>query len=433
MTIHYMHKRRGYWYYIRRVPLEARRFEPKPFVLRSTKIRIGDDPRGVAARVRIRDIDAAFEARWQDLSAGIDPDARAHYSRNLEIARHQRLPYLLPKDIAALPDQDFLHRLRVVVQQPSPELASALFGTVNPPSIMLSGLLDEYCKLNAASLATKSATQSQKWRVARETAIEVFMSVNNGDMELCKITRAHVLAYRNHWNQQAVAGKIKIGSANKYIGRFTSIVKAVADAHQIPITSLFQKLYISGEKKGKRHSFDTDWVQHELLAEGALDGLNEEARAIIYLIVETGLRLVEACNLTSNTIKLDHKIPHIQVRPEGRQLKTDQSERDIPLVGVALMAMKQHPDGFPRYRDKNASASALINKFLKNNFKIEGEQTLYSLRHTFKNRLRSARCQDEISVRLMGHDYDLPEYGEPSLDDKLFWLNQIAFKPPGRV
>jgi site-specific recombinase XerD len=433
MTISYMHKRRGYWYYIRRVPLEARAFETRPFVLKSTKIRIGDDPRGVVARVRIQDIDSACEARWQDLIAGIDPDARARYQRNLHIAGEHRLPYLIKPEIAALPDEDFLHRLQIVASKPSPELASAMFGTISPPGIKLSRLLDEYCKLNAASLAMKSANQLQKWRVARETSIQVFMSVNQGDMDLSKITRSHVLAYRNHWNQQAVEGRIQIGSANKYIGRFSSIVKAVAEAHQLGISTLFEKIYISGEKTGKRQSFETEWVQTVLLAEGALDSLNDEARAIIYLITETGLRLVEACNLTKSTIKLDHKIPHIQVRPEGRQLKTDQSERDIPLVGVALMAMKQHPEGFPRYRDKNATASALINKFLKSRFKIEGSQTLYSLRHTFKNRLRSARCQDEISVRLMGHDYDLPEYGEPSLEDKLYWLRKIAFKPPTRI
>lgn len=433
MTIPYMHKRRGYWYYIRRVPLEARALEPRPFVLKSTKIRIGDDPRGVVARARIHEMDSAQSARWQDLIAGIDPDARARYQRNLRIATEHRLPYLVKTEIAALPDDDFLHRLRIIEAKPSPELASAMLGTVAPPGIKLSELLDEYCKLNAASLAMKSANQLQKWRIARETSIQVFMSVNQGDMEISKITRSHVLAYRNHWNQQAVEGKIQIGSANKYIGRFSAIVKAVAEAHQINISPLFQKIYISGEKTGKRQSFETEWVQTVLLAEGAFDALNEEARAIVYLITETGLRLVEACNLSKSTIKLDHKIPHIQVRPEGRQLKTDQSERDIPLVGVALMAMEQHPEGFPRYRDKNATASALINKFLRTNFKIEGRQTLYSLRHTFKNRLRSARCQDEISVRLMGHEYDLPEYGEPSLEDKLYWLRKIAFKPPRRV
>jgi integrase len=433
MIVHYMRKRRGYWYYVRRVPRDVQAHEAHPFIVRSTKIRVGDDPRGVVARIRVQEFDAQQTARWQDLVAGIDPDQRHRYQRNLRIAAAHRVPYLVHSDVEALPDDSFMQRLRIVEAGPSPELASAMFGTVAPPSIMMSDVLEEYCKLNAASLASKSANQLKKWRVARETSLSIFMEVTKGDLELAKITRAHVLAYRNHWNQQAVEGKIQIGSANKYIGRFSGIVKAVAEAHQINIAPVLQKIYIGGAKKGKRQSFETEWVQSVLLKEGALDGMNDEARAIVYLIAETGLRLVEACNLTASTIKLDHKIPHIQVRPEGRQLKTDQSERDIPLVGVALMAMKRHPEGFPRYRDKNASCSAAINKFLKANFNIEGSQTLYSLRHTFKNRLRSARCQDEISVRLMGHDYDLPEYGEPSLEDKLYWLKKIAFKPPGRV
>jgi len=433
MIVNYMRKRRGYWYYVRRVPRNVQAHEAHPFIVRSTKIRIGDDPRGVVARIRVQEFDAQQSARWQDLMAGIDPGQRERYQRNLRIAAEHRLPYLAQPEVAALPDEAFMHRLRIVEAQPSPDLASAMFGTVPPPSIMISDVLDEYSKLNAASLAAKSPNQLKKWRVARETSLQIFMEVNKGDLELAKITRAHVLTYRNHWSQQAVEGKIQIGSANKYIGRFSGIVKAVAEAHQINIAPVLQKIYIGGAKKGKRQSFETEWVQSVLLKEGALEGMNEEARAIVYLIAETGLRLVEACNLTKSTINLDHKIPHIQVRPEGRQLKTDQSERDIPLVGVALMAMKKHPEGFPRYRDKNASCSAAINKFLKTNFNIEGSQTLYSLRHTFKNRLRSARCQDEISVRLMGHDYDLPEYGEPSLEDKLYWLQKIAFKSPDRI
>ena len=433
MIVHYMRKRRGYWYYVRRVPRDMQAHEAHPFIVRSTKIRVGDDPRGVVARNRIQEFDAQQSARWQDLVAGIDPDQRQRYQRNLRIAAEYRLPYLVQPEVATLPDKDFIERLRIVEARPSPDLASAMFGTVPPPAIMVSEVLEEYCKLNAASLASKSANQLKKWRVARETSLQIFMEVNKGDLELAKISRAHVLAYRNHWSQQAVEGKIQISSANKYIGRFSGIVKAVAEAHQINIAPVLQKIYIGGAKKGKRQSFDTAWVQSVLLKEGALDGLNDEARAIVYLIAETGVRLVEACNLTKSTIKLDHKIPHIQVRPEGRQLKTDQSERDIPLVGVALMAMEKHPEGFPRYRDKNASCSAAINKFLKANFNIEGSQTLYSLRHTFKNRLRSARCQDEISVRLMGHDYNVPEYGEPSLEDKLYWLRRIAFKPPNAI
>ncbi|CAH2398228.1 hypothetical protein [Mesorhizobium escarrei] len=55
-------------------------------------------------------------------------------------------------------------------------------------------------------------------------------------------------------------------------------------------------------------------MQGEILAEGALDGFNEEARHLVYLIADTGLRLSEAANLTTETIHLDHEIPNIVLK-----------------------------------------------------------------------------------------------------------------------
>lgn len=433
MTIEHMHKRRGFWYYIRRVPKAAVGMEARPFVAKSTGIRVADDPRGVVARKRVLEFDMAQAERWDDLLAGRDPGRRQAYRRNLEIVGRYGLPYLVKDSVAALPDDRFIERLDIVRQEPTPEVASAIMGAVPKPGLMLSAIVDEYAKLNAASLKAKSPNQLKKWRVSRDSSLKTFLDVIGRDVEVAGVTRSHVLALRNHWNDLAARGDIQIESANKYLGRLSAIFKAVAEAHQVACGNIFEKIYIKGGKKGKRHSFDTGWVQDVLLADGAFDDLNAEARAIVYLIVETGVRLVEACNLDKATIVLDHSIPHIRIRPNGRQLKTEQSARDIPLVGVALMAMKAHPEGFPRYFDKNPQASAVINGYLRNNFDIAANQSLYSLRHTFKNRLRSIRCQDEISARLMGHEYELPDYGEPSLEDKLYWLERIAFRPPGRL
>jgi integrase len=69
-------------------------------------------------------------------------------------------------------------------------------------------------------------------------------------------------------------------------------------------------------------------------------------------VLETGARPSEIINLSKARIVLDAEIPYIRIQAEGRLLKTDHSERDIPLVGLALEAMKRHPNGFPRYFDK---------------------------------------------------------------------------------
>ncbi|WP_238193476.1 tyrosine-type recombinase/integrase [Methylobacterium frigidaeris] len=176
-------------------------------------------------------------------------------------------------------------------------------------------------------------------------------------------------------------------------------------------------------------------MQDKLLAEDALDGLNDEARRLVYLIAETGLRLSEAANLTAATIRLDDPVPHVRVRADSRRMKTEQSARDVPLVGVALLAMRAQPDGFPRYRDKAPQLSALVNKVLRGRDLLPGPgYSLYSLRHTFEDRLTAVEAPEKVMAALMGHKYHRPRYGAgPSLAQKQDWLQRIAFGSPARV
>ena len=56
---------------------------------------------------------------------------------------------------------------------------------------------------------------------------------------------------------------------------------------------------------------------------------------------------------------------------------------------------------------------------------------LYSLRHSFKDRLIGAEAPDSLIDSLMGHRTGKPKYGKgPSLELKLKYLQRIAFKPP---
>lgn len=76
------------------------------------------------------------------------------------------------------------------------------------------------------------------------------------------------------------------------------------------------------------------------------------------------MRPSEVVNLSRKTIHLNAKIFYVSVLPDGRRLKTDDSLREIPLVGVALAALKMRPEGFPRYRDNSSTFSATANKTL---------------------------------------------------------------------
>jgi integrase len=136
-------------------------------------------------------------------------------------------------------------------------------------------------------------------------------------------------------------------------------------------------------------------------------------------------------NLTAKRIKLNHPVPHVVIEAEGRVLKSEPSERKIPLVGVSLAALRLQPHGFPRYYDKSASLSGLVNKSLAaRGLRPTEDHSLYSLRHSFEDRLTGLKVlPDKIQAYLMGHSYSRPKYGsEPPLDHLQEWLQRIAFR-----
>jgi len=157
---------------------------------------------------------------------------------------------------------------------------------------------------------------------------------------------------------------------------------------RLRLPEIFKGLRLAPGADKSRSPYEAQFIQDKLLAPGALDGLNDQARCILYVCADTGLRPSEVANLQPGAIHLDALIPYVQVLPVGRVLKTQDSEREVPLVGVALAAMKLHPHGFPRYRDKSASLSGYVNKFLSGNgFRPTKYHSVYSLRHSFKDRL----------------------------------------------
>lgn len=50
MRILHLQKRRGYWYYVRRIPDHAKSIDSRTWINRSTGIRVAHDPRGICAR-----------------------------------------------------------------------------------------------------------------------------------------------------------------------------------------------------------------------------------------------------------------------------------------------------------------------------------------------------------------------------------------------
>lgn len=431
----FLGKRDGWWHYVRRVPAAFTAFDSRGIVKQSTRIRVADDPRGYSARKAAAKINAEHEAYWRDLFLGQGEDARRRFEAARQFTRALGFDYVPAEKLVESEPAEIVARVEAIMARglsPETPATDAVLGLVAPPALRLSGVFDEYEHLQRASLADLSAEQKRRWRNAKKHAIDLLIELI-GDKPLEEVTRNDALDFRDHWQERVLAGKVEIGTANKSIGHLNKMWRVLNIKSRLGLSPVFAELRIEGEVTASRAAFEASFVQDTLLRPGAFGDLNSEAQAIVALIADTGLRISEAVNLAATTIKLDHAVPHVSVEPDGRRMKTDQSRRTVPLVGVALAAMRRHPDGFPRYRDRNAGLSALVNRVMsERNLRPSPQHSLYSLRHTFEDRLTAVEAPEKVIAALMGHKYSRPKYGAgPSLQQKREWLERIAFRSAG--
>ena len=237
------------------------------------------------------------------------------------------------------------------------------------------------------------------------------------------------------WEERVIAEGIGAGTVNKNISHIGDMIRAVNKRLKLGLDDVFAATRIEGGRGGQRAPFPVEFIRDVILAPGNLDELNDEARDVVYAVMETGARPSEIVNPTAQRIVLDAEVPYIRIQAEGRILKTEHSERDIPLVGRALEAMKRHPQGFPRYFDKGSSLSATLMKhFDKYGLLSTEKHKIYSFRHSFKDRLKAVEAPEELIDEMMGHRIDKPQYGDGyGLGLKLKYLNAIVFKTLARI
>lgn len=430
-------RRNGVWYYVRRVPPEYAEFDKRGIVRISTGIRIRDDRAGIKAARVVARIDIDTEASWR-ASAG--HTARAGVLA-LEDARARAqaldLSYKPADDVAKEALAEILRRLDALAvghRVQDPATAAAALGGVRLPEILLSGLVAECELARKTALAKKSPGQLKKWRTGKINAVAVLINVI-GDKAINLITRDDALTFMDHWAARVVDGEVQADTANRNLSHITGMLSAVVRRHRLKVEKVFAGARLEGDRARPRPPFSAWWIVNRLLAPGALDELNDEARAAVLVMINTGARPSEIVNLRAQHIHLMANIPHIQVRPDDRELKTEFSWRDIPLVGISLEAMRAFPDGFPRYRDNADAFSAVVAEHLKSHGLRESDRhTLYSLRHGFKDRLRETEAPDELKDELMGHDTKKPKYGDGhGLHLKLKYIEKIALAPGMQV
>lgn len=419
----------GVFEYYRRTPHEIAAKTGKKHIKKSLRTR---DHRSALDRAEL--IHTALQNEWAAIAAGNDNNGpMAQYLAAVRAAQSLGFSYRPAAEAAS--GADFADRITAAHEMESRSIAAfrGITGTAPDPSPRLSEIFSAYKKHNAAGLTGMSPRQLHKHEVSRKRAIKYATGVL-GNAKVSEITRADVLRFKEWWEEKITDGKLKAYSANRCLsdvkGMLAVIDAALQKDYRAPWIGARVK-ETNANKLGKRAPFSPEWVQAQILAAGALDSLNEDARLIVYTMAETGARLGEVCNLRPEDVALEGDVPYIEIADRAdRRQKTEHSIRRIPLVGVALWAMKQRPSGFPRYRDKSDSASATINKTMRAaGLMPTNRHTIYSLRHTFQDRIENAGASDRMQADLMGHEFGRPTYGDGAeMARRRSFLEGIAFR-----
>ena len=166
---------------------------------------------------------------------------------------------------------------------------------------------------------------------------------------------------------------LSLGSVRRIFGSVRSIINLVMREQGIEGANAFARTYMP-ERNGQKERLPIPSVALSVLQQNCKDK-DDEARWLIALISDTGMRLAEAAGLAMNDIYIDEELPHVSIRTHSwRRLKTKSSERLVPLVGASLWAAKRlHQSGgafaLPRYCNEQGcnanSASAALNEWMK--------------------------------------------------------------------
>ena len=409
------------WYYWRRVPKALVEIDIRaPIVRHSLKT---DDL--AKARAQRDILEKADNELWAAML--LDGNDRAEkleaYKAAKLLSESIGFSYRPADELALRPIDDIVRRITAIMDTRTPiAVETAVLGGEQIPKIKVSEAFKIYCEeIVADEIAGKSPTQRKQWEKVKRRAIDSFIAVIE-DKAMTDITRDDGRAFHKHWLGKVApkaGGPRKSASmGNRMIGNMRVLYDAYFTHLDEPDRqNPFNGLSFADKFKKTRPPFPLEWVKTQVLRPGALAGMNDEARAVLLTIIETGARPSEICNLTEQVIRLAASVPHILIEPrldpeDPREIKTTTSVRAVPLVGLALAAMTKFPKGFPRYKEKESSMSSALNKYFRENRLFPTpKHKIYSFRHTFEDRLKEAGIDEELRRILMGHAIDRPKYG----------------------
>lgn len=400
----------GIWHYQRRRPVRFMDVEPRGLVRFSLHTRDFAEAKLMAAQIS-RELDRDWrEAKARGVSLCVQNSAERYRAA----AALQRSLGFTPKPAADLTDDELLDRLRLLIggQQQAPE-QMALLGMTPEQQFSLSDAFDRFWDYIKDEWSRVSHDQQRVKRNIYLKAIRNFEEAV-GALPFQQVERSHAVQFRGWWVERVKAKGLKPYTANREINSLRRMFGVNYDIDGLSTTNPFSGVRLKETAEVARIPLETEQIL-ALAKPGALPGLHSDFARLLRLLINTGMRPVEAIGLELDDVMLDHEVPHVHVRKNAvRGLKTDHSERLLPLVGVSLQAAQElvTTGGWGKRLGKNMYATSIINRALRESGIVtDKRQSLYSLRHWFQDQLTKRDVVDRAQAQLMGHKFQRPKYG----------------------
>jgi len=387
------------------------------------------------AKIRYAELDEKFEAKLQLLHQGKSWDEPVSYGLNRlrDMTAQHRIPYKSAAELVEAADlADLAERIAAFDKAADKDLGLQAFFGGQPNDTKLSELVPFYEEQTRDELIGLNPREINKKRQPVQLAMKRLIQFL-GDIPVSKLTKSSASSYLSHLIDKVTSDpKFKAGTANKQLVHVRKVIALYNERNGIDRPNPFEKLSLKTRDKGKRPSYSIEFLKENWFKANAFATLNPEARAILFILMDTGCGGKEIGGVLPEDICLDAEIPYIRIFENGvRRLKNSNRGREIPLVGQALEAAKQFPGGFPNYRNDNGfdNFSATVMKYLKGHGLQESpKHGIYSLRHTFKDRMRVHNFPEELHNYLMGHRHPTmgAHYGKGyDLKTKHHWMKKL--------
>lgn len=232
---------------------------------------------------------------WEAKLVGQAGNAVAYSKELKNIAKSHRLSFLRPREVAELPLSQFAERLSAVEDLVKPgecvsvPTVEALLGPTNERALKVSGAYSLYLEECDVKQKAKSIEQRKKWRRNMDRTVRLLIDAV-GDIPFLEMERVHVRQFRDALKSEIDHGAMQGRTANKYISAISKMYKIVSEKTGAGSPNPFEKQRFEVGRARKRPAFTTQWIQEKLLAPEALSGLDDDARDVFLLMVNTGAR-----------------------------------------------------------------------------------------------------------------------------------------------